>query len=311
MKTSSPTVRIDVRDIPHMPIDVSRLLTSDTWLAAASDTILGYVQMTLWMRAWHQVPAGSLPSEDGLLARLAMCEREIWPEIKETVLAGWTLESDDRYYHPVIAKLAYEADEKRKAAQVFSAKQKIKSAAGVAAREANQARPKTAKSLPVAMEIEVIQTPSAVVVVDLPIAYSAGTLVSKKLNDAQEVFDHWVAVFKKSGRTVFDAARQKKINARLKEGYSVNDLNLAIDGCSMRPHNNGGTNGTVYNQIDLIFRDADHVESYISTARGQKDLLVAPASQLSKASQQSMSALDEVFGGSSNQPLFLKDIDHE
>lgn len=310
MKTSSPTIRIDVRGISCMPLDVSRLLTSNTWLAAGDDPIIGYAQMTLWMRAWHQVPAGSLPSDDALLARLAMCEREIWPEIKSIVLADWTHESDDRYYHPVIAKLAYEADEKRTAAQVFSAKQKIKSAAGVAARKANQARPKAAKSLPVATEIEVIQTPSTVVV-DLPIAYSAGTLVSKKLNDAQEVFDHWVAVFKKSGRTVFDAARQKKINARLKEGYSVNDLNLAIDGCSMRPHNNGGTNGTVYNQIDLIFRDADHVESYISTARGQKDLFVAAASQLSKASQQSMSALDEVFGGSSDQPLFLKDVDHE
>ncbi len=38
----------DLRDFGYMPLDVRRLLTSDTWLEAADDPKLGHVLICLW-----------------------------------------------------------------------------------------------------------------------------------------------------------------------------------------------------------------------------------------------------------------------
>lgn len=106
---------VDLRDFGFLPVDVRRLLTSDTWLSAVDDPRIGYAAMTLWCESWHQVPASSLPSNDKLLFRLSMCpsERE-WKRVKQTVLAGFILCSDGRFYHPVVAEKALEAWAHRK-----------------------------------------------------------------------------------------------------------------------------------------------------------------------------------------------------
>ncbi len=100
---------VDLRDFPFMPLDVKRLLTSDTWIEASVEPKLGHVLLSLWCEAWHQVPAASLPDNDLVLSRLAMCTLGEWREIKERALAGWELCSDGRYYHPVVAEKALEA----------------------------------------------------------------------------------------------------------------------------------------------------------------------------------------------------------
>ena len=52
---------MDLRDFQFMPLDVRRLLTSETWIEAADDPKLGHALVCLWCESWHQVPAGSLP----------------------------------------------------------------------------------------------------------------------------------------------------------------------------------------------------------------------------------------------------------
>lgn len=99
----------DLRDFPFMPLDVRRLLTSETWIEAGDDPRLGHALVCLWCEAWHQVPAGSLPDKDAVLARYAMCDRPEWERIKERALQGWKRCSDGRLYHPVIAEKASEA----------------------------------------------------------------------------------------------------------------------------------------------------------------------------------------------------------
>jgi hypothetical protein len=99
----------DLRDFPFMPLDVRRLLTSETWIEASDDPRLGHALVCLWCEAWHQVPAGSLPDKDAVLARYAMCERQEWERIKERALQGWQRCWDSRLYHPVIAEKANEA----------------------------------------------------------------------------------------------------------------------------------------------------------------------------------------------------------
>ena len=63
--------------------------------------------MTLWLESWQQVPAGSLPDSDRMLARLSQCDR--WPKARAHSLRGWVPCSDGRLYHPVVCEKALEA----------------------------------------------------------------------------------------------------------------------------------------------------------------------------------------------------------
>src|SRR4051812_17540317 len=97
---------MDLRDFGFMPLDVRRLLTSETWIEAADDPKLGHALICLWAESWHQIPAASLPDNDRVLARLSMCSTEDWTRIRERALAGWQRCSDGRIYHPVVAEKA-------------------------------------------------------------------------------------------------------------------------------------------------------------------------------------------------------------
>lgn len=96
-------------DYPCMMIDVSRLKNSDTWILAEQNPMIAYAAMNLWLAAWHQTPAASLPANDHILARHACLSAEKWLEVKESVISGWTLCRDGRYYHKVVAEKALEA----------------------------------------------------------------------------------------------------------------------------------------------------------------------------------------------------------
>lgn len=99
----------DLTDFGSMFFDVRRLLTSETWIEAAETPRLGHALMCLWMESWHQRPAASLPNNEPVLARLAMCDLRTWKRIREKVMAGWVLCDDGRWYHPVVAEKALEA----------------------------------------------------------------------------------------------------------------------------------------------------------------------------------------------------------
>ena len=115
-----------------MPLQVHRLLSSETWIEAAEDPRLGHVLMSLWSESWHQVPAGSLPNNDRVLRRLSMCPTEAeWERIKKRALASWVECSDGLLYHPVVVELAREAWERKLA-------QRERTAAASAAREAKR-----------------------------------------------------------------------------------------------------------------------------------------------------------------------------
>lgn len=47
------------------------------------------------------------------------------------------------------------------------------------------------------------------------------------------VFDYWKRKFKKTKQTKLTKQRREKISARLREGYSITDLFLAIDGIAV------------------------------------------------------------------------------
>lgn len=106
----------DLRDFAFMPLDIVRLFGS-RFHAISSDADWR-AGVTLWLKSFHQVPAGSLPVDDVELCRLAELGRDqrSWGEIKAGALYGWIRCDDGRLYHPIVAEKANEAW-KRKLAQ--------------------------------------------------------------------------------------------------------------------------------------------------------------------------------------------------
>ena len=102
-------VEVDLRDFAFMPLEVSRLLRSRTWLKARRRPEIGFYLVNLWAGAWHEVPAGSLPDDDDVLADLARCTPARWRKLRGDILAAWVRCADGRLYHPVVAEKAREA----------------------------------------------------------------------------------------------------------------------------------------------------------------------------------------------------------
>jgi hypothetical protein len=95
----------NLRDFGFMPLDVKRLLTSETWILGTGDERAAAI--TLWLESWHQVPAASLPDDDRMLAHLS--QSKAWKKVKAHSLRGWVKCADGRFYHPVVAEKSLEA----------------------------------------------------------------------------------------------------------------------------------------------------------------------------------------------------------
>ena len=82
-------------------------------------------------------------------------------------------------------------------------------------------------------------------------------------NEPDRVFAYWQEVMHHP-RAKLDRKRRQKIRDRLADGYSTDDLMQAIDGCKRSPHHMGDNDrATVYDDIELICRDAPHVDKFI------------------------------------------------
>lgn len=81
---------------------------------------------------------------------------------------------------------------------------------------------------------------------------------------AASVFEHWKTVMG-SPRSRPDAKRLKLIAARIKDGYTPDQLKMAITGCSMSAWHMGKNNrNRPFNGIDLICRDAAKVDQFLA-----------------------------------------------
>ena len=84
-----------------------------------------------------------------------------------------------------------------------------------------------------------------------------------KESNVKFIFDHWKSVMGHP-QAKLDDKRKRIIQKALAQGYDPGQLKNAIDGCNATPWNMGDNpNSTVYDSLDLIFRDADHVDRFI------------------------------------------------
>ncbi|PAL24786.1 DUF1376 domain-containing protein [Acetobacter syzygii] len=109
----------DLRGLPFMPLDTCRLLDSDLFALSTGDGFKCAV--ALWCKAWQQVPAGSLPHNDRVLAHLSGAGGR-WAALRPVALHGWLVCSDGRLYHPVIAEKANQAWKARLAQRARAAR---------------------------------------------------------------------------------------------------------------------------------------------------------------------------------------------
>ncbi len=105
---------LDLRSFGYMPLEVVRLRDSDLVVLASGEEFRAAV--LLWCAAWHQVPAGSVPKDERMLANLAGFGRDIkgWRSVSETALRGFIECNDGRLYHPVIADIAITSGTKKR-----------------------------------------------------------------------------------------------------------------------------------------------------------------------------------------------------
>jgi hypothetical protein len=94
---------VDLVGMAFMPLDVARVLDSDLFALSTGEEFKAAV--ALWCKSWTQVPAGSLPNNDRVLAHLSGTHSR-WAKLKAQALHGWLLCADGRLYHPVIAEKA-------------------------------------------------------------------------------------------------------------------------------------------------------------------------------------------------------------
>lgn len=81
-----------------------------------------------------------------------------------------------------------------------------------------------------------------------------------------QVFNFWRDLLSNS-RSRLDDKRRKAIRERLRDGYTVEDLHLACLGCKASGFHNGENDRRRrYVSIELICRDADHVDQFIELA---------------------------------------------
>ena len=118
--------------------------------------------------------------------------------------------------------------------------------------------PEEETTLPATSSQAGVDVPSSAAVVPGKESEGGGTNHASEIN---AVVEHYRTLHP---RYRGDAKDTAKIRARLKEGYSVEDLIGAIDGCHRTPHNLGeNENGRKYLGLELIMRDAKHVTQYL------------------------------------------------
>lgn len=119
----------DLTGLPFLPLETDRLLNSDFILETSDAEFRAGVM--LWVKSWGRIPAASLPSDDGALARLLGLSPAQWARVKAKALRNWVRHADGRLYHPVLTRLAL-------GAWIDRLKARLKSGKGHAARWGRQ-----------------------------------------------------------------------------------------------------------------------------------------------------------------------------
>lgn len=112
-----------------------------------------------------------------------------------------------------------------------------------------------------------------------------------------EVFEYWKQILQHP-KAKLDRKRKQKIAAALKQEFTISQLKQAIDGCSKSQFHMGqNAQGKRYDGIDLIFRDAGHIEQFIDCALGNPGSDGLTVDSEYKKVSEALKKTDELFPG--------------
>ena len=107
----------------------------------------------------------------------------------------------------------------------------------------------------------------------------------------EEVFLFWRDTMGKKSNTTLTAERKKKIQARIKSGYKLEDFKQAIINCSQTPHNMGQNDrNQPFNDIELICR----TDTYLEKFRDSNAAMAAAPKMFNTATQQTMNNIQDL-----------------
>lgn len=108
-----------------------------------------------------------------------------------------------------------------------------------------------------------------------------------------QVFQHWKDTMGHK-RARMDLKRAQVIRDRLRDGYSVEDLTLAIDGNAASDWHQGNNDRRMkYDAIELILRDAAHVDRFIAMGETAHKMIEAKQARQAEAQKDAAPPTDE------------------
>ena len=102
-------------------LDYEQIEQSDTW-DLAGVAVRPWLLM-MWLVSWRQVPCGSLPTDEKVIAAKIGMPAPVWAKHRSVLLRGWYEADDGRLYHPTLTVRVVEmmrrrrSDSDRKAAE--------------------------------------------------------------------------------------------------------------------------------------------------------------------------------------------------
>lgn len=97
----------------RFPLDSARIEQSDTWILAPPE--LRPWLLMLWWRSWRQLPTGTLPDDDAVIAAHIGMDPAAFKKGRATLMRGWWKAQDGKLYHPVLSELVNERLAEREA----------------------------------------------------------------------------------------------------------------------------------------------------------------------------------------------------
>jgi hypothetical protein len=200
-------------------LDYEQIEQSSTWALAGSECRPWLLMQ--WMTAWRQVPCGSLPADEEVIAALIGMSAKAWPKNRKVLMRGWVEADDGRLYHATVTARVLEMLDYRR-----------KNAERVAKFKAAKRDERAGNALPTGEQQDSNDTGTGTGTGTIEIP-SSPTVKKKRVREpdapcpedvSQQVWTDWVALRKGKGAkvtvTAIEGARAESVKAKL----SFNDF---------------------------------------------------------------------------------------
>jgi len=241
--------------LPYMQFYIADYLADTTHLSTEEHG----AYLLLLFNYWQAGKA--LPDNNERLARIVRLSNERWISVRDT-LAEFFQVVDGEWRHSRIDddlfSVSLKIEQTSKAGKASAAARNAK------AREARRQRAVNERSTGVGTNVQQNGNENSTNDNDTDIYKKIKTL-SANADHVAEIFSHWVSVMGKTGAAKLTPKRRKCVQARLREGYTPDQIKIAIDNCRADPWSMGENDRhTPFNDLELICRSGEKLERFFT-----------------------------------------------